>query len=127
MLQVRSVSRSFHGVKALNEVSFDAEAGRITGFVGANGSGKTTTMRIILGVLGADGGTVTWKGEPITQQVRQRFGYMPEERGLYPKMKVAEQVVYLGRLHGLDQATAQRNTTALLERLELTERAADPV
>jgi ABC-2 type transport system ATP-binding protein len=127
MLQVRSVSRSFHGTKVLNEVSFDAEAGRITGFVGANGSGKTTTMRIILGVLAAEGGTVAWKGEPITQQVRQRFGYMPEERGLYPKMKVAEQVVYLGRLHGLDQATAQRNTTALLERLELTERAADPV
>jgi len=127
MLQVRSVSRSFHGTKVLNEVSFDAAAGRITGFVGANGSGKTTTMRIILGVLAADGGTVTWKGGPITQQVHQRFGYMPEERGLYPKMKVAEQVVYLGRLHGLDLATAQRNTAALLERLELTERADDPV
>ena len=59
--------------------------------------------------------------------MRQRFGYMPEERGLYPKMKVAEQIVYLGRLHGLDPATARRNTAALLERLELTERADDPV
>ncbi len=127
MLRIRSISRSFHGTKVLNELSFDAAAGRITGFVGANGSGKTTTMRIILGVLAADGGTVTWKGEPITQQVRQRFGYMPEERGLYPKMKVAEQIVYLGRLHGLDPATAQRNTAALLERLELTERADEPV
>jgi ABC-2 type transport system ATP-binding protein len=127
MLQVRAVSRSFNGTKALNEVSFDAAGGRITGFVGANGSGKTTTMRIILGVLAADSGTVTWQGEPITQQVRQRFGYMPEERGLYPKMKVAEQIVYLGRLHGLEPAAAQRNTAALLERLELTERANDPV
>jgi ABC-2 type transport system ATP-binding protein len=127
MLQVRSISRSFHGNKVLNEVSFGAAPGRITGFVGANGSGKTTTMRIILGVLAADGGTVTWQDGPITQQVRQRFGYMPEERGLYPKMKVAEQIVYLGRLHGLDAATAQRNTAALLERLELTSRADDPV
>ncbi|HEX6685914.1 MAG TPA: ATP-binding cassette domain-containing protein [Candidatus Limnocylindrales bacterium] len=127
MLQVRSISRSFHGNKVLNDLSFEAKAGRITGFVGANGSGKTTTMRIILGVLAANEGTVTWQGGPITQQVRQRFGYMPEERGLYPKMKVAEQIVYLGRLHGLDQATAQRNTTALLDRLELAGRADDPV
>ncbi|WP_117208424.1 ABC transporter ATP-binding protein [Allorhizocola rhizosphaerae] len=127
MLQVRSISRSFQGTKVLDAVSFDAAAGRITGFVGANGSGKTTTMRIILGVLAADEGTVTWQGGPVTQQVRQRFGYMPEERGLYPKMKVAEQVIYLGRLHGLDHATARRNTAALLDRLELTGRADDPV
>lgn len=127
MLQVRSISRSFHGNKVLDDLSFEAAAGRITGFVGANGSGKTTTMRIILGVLAADRGTVTWQGAPITQQVRQRFGYMPEERGLYPKMKVAEQLVYLGRLHGLDLATAKRNAAALLERLDLTARADDPV
>ncbi|HZM84461.1 MAG TPA: ATP-binding cassette domain-containing protein [Candidatus Limnocylindrales bacterium] len=127
MLQVRSISRSFQGNKVLDDLSFHAAPGRITGFVGANGSGKTTTMRIILGVLAADAGTVTWHGVPITQQVRQRFGYMPEERGLYPKMKVAEQIVYLGRLHGLDLATARHNTAALLERLELIDRADDPV
>lgn len=127
MLQVRSISRSFQGKKVLNDLSLDAAPGRITGFVGANGSGKTTTMRIILGVLAADEGTVSWQGGRITQQVRQRFGYMPEERGLYPKMKVGEQIVYLGRLHGLAAATAQRNTAALLERLELTDRANDPV
>jgi ABC-2 type transport system ATP-binding protein len=84
-------------------------------------------MRIILGVLAAHGGTVRWRGGPVTQAVRQRFGYMPEERGLYPKMKVAEQVIYLGRLHGLDRATAAANTAALLERLDLTGRADDPV
>jgi len=121
------VSRSFDATKVLDDVSFDVAPGRITGFVGANGSGKTTTMRIILGVLAAHGGTVRWRDAPVTQPVRQRFGYMPEERGLYPKMKVAEQVTYLGRLHGLDPATAKRNTTALLERLELTARADDPV
>jgi ABC-2 type transport system ATP-binding protein len=127
MLQVRSISRSFDGTKVLDDVSFDVSAGRITGFVGANGSGKSTTMRIILGVLAAHGGSVTWRGGPVTQPVRQRFGYMPEERGLYPKMKVAEQMVYLARLHGVDRATATRNTAALLDRLGLTDRANDPV
>jgi ABC-2 type transport system ATP-binding protein len=127
MLELRSISRSFNGTKVLNDISFDVAPGRITGFVGANGSGKTTTMRIILGVLAAHGGTVRWRGAPITHPVRQRFGYMPEERGLYPKMKVAEQIVYLARLHGLSLADARRNTTALLERLELSARADDPV
>jgi ABC-2 type transport system ATP-binding protein len=127
MLQVRSISRRFDDTLVLDDVSFDVAPGRVTGFVGANGSGKTTTMRIILGVLAAHGGTVTWRGGPVTQPVRQRFGYMPEERGLYPKMPVTEQLVYLGRLHGLDSATAKRNTAALLDRLELTERANDTV
>lgn len=127
MLQVRSVSRSFGEIQALDDVSFDVTPGRMTGFVGANGSGKTTAMRIILGVLAAHGGTVTWRGAPVNQAVRQRFGYMPEERGLYPKMKVFEQIVYLGRLHGLDPATARENTSDLLEKLGLTERADDPV
>ncbi|WP_129665513.1 ABC transporter ATP-binding protein [Phytoactinopolyspora endophytica] len=127
MLQVSSVSRSFGDLRAVDDVSFDVAPGRMTGFVGANGSGKTTTMRIILGVLGADDGAVTWRGDEVTQKVRQRFGYMPEERGLYPKMKVAEQVVYMGRLHGLDRTVAQRNATELLEQLEVVERAEDPV
>src|SRR5690554_5078661 len=126
MLQVKSVSRSFGDHRVLDDVSFDVRPGRMTGFVGANGSGKTTTMRIILGVLAADGGTVTWRDGAVTQTVRQRFGYMPEERGLYPKMKVAEQVVYLGRLHGMSQEAARRNTADLLDQLGLTERADDP-
>jgi ABC-2 type transport system ATP-binding protein len=111
----------------LDDVSFDVAPGRLTGFVGANGAGKTTAMRIILGWLAAHGGTVTWRDTPLTRAVRQRIGYLPEERGLYPKMKVAEQVVYLGRLHGLARATAQRNTARLLDQLGLAERANDPV
>ena len=95
----------------------------MTGFVGANGAGKTTTMRIILGVLSRDAGTVTLDGAPLSAADRRRFGYMPEERGLYPKMKVAEHIVYLARLHGLTPAAAQRNTMALLERLGLADRA----
>jgi ABC-2 type transport system ATP-binding protein len=127
MLQVSSVSRNFGELRALDDVSFDVAPGRMTGFVGANGSGKTTTMRIILGVLAAHGGSVSWCGAPVTQGVRQRFGYMPEERGLYPKMKVAEQITYLGRLHGLAQSAARRNTADLLEQLGLDGRAGDPV
>ncbi|BCJ42415.1 ABC transporter ATP-binding protein [Actinoplanes ianthinogenes] len=127
VLTVDAVNRSFGERQVLKDVSFTVAAGRLTGFVGANGAGKTTTMRIILGVLAADAGTVTWRGEPLTREIRQRFGYMPEERGLYPKMSVLEQIVYLGRLHGLGAAEARRRTMTLLERLELGERANDHV
>ncbi|SDI91161.1 ABC-2 type transport system ATP-binding protein [Lentzea albidocapillata subsp. violacea] len=125
MLTVRGISRSFGDHRVLDEVSFDVRPGRMTGFLGANGSGKTTTMRIVLGVLAAHGGTVSWNGQEVTAQTRPDFGYMPEERGLYPKMKVRDQITWLARLHGVDRETAQRNTDALLEDLELTERAGD--
>ncbi len=127
MLQVENVNRSFGSKRVLRDVSFTVGRGRMTGFVGANGAGKTTTMRIILGVLSADSGTVTLDGTTLGDSDRRRFGYMPEERGLYPKMKVAEQIIYLARLHGLAPAAAQKNTTQLLERLGLEERANTPV
>jgi ABC-2 type transport system ATP-binding protein len=82
-------------------------------------------MRIILGVLSADAGTVTLDGSPLTPGDRARFGYMPEERGLYPKMKVLEQLVYLGRLHGMSTAAAKASASGLVERLGLAERAND--
>ena len=125
MLKVTTVSRSFGDHRVLEGVSFDVRPGRMTGFLGANGSGKTTTMRIILGVLAPHAGTVTWRDAPVTQSVRQRFGYMPEERGLYPKMRVGEQVVWLGQLHGLTAAAAKANTERLLAQLELADRAND--
>jgi len=123
MLTMTSISRSFGDNRVLDEVSFDVRPGRMTGFLGANGSGKTTMMRIILGVLAPHGGTVSWNGSPVSAEQRPMFGYMPEERGLYPKMKVAEQITWLGRLHGLDRVTAKGNTDRLLAELELTERA----
>lgn len=123
MLEITRVNRSFGSNQVLRDVSFTVGRGRMTGFVGANGAGKTTTMRIILGVLSRDSGTVTVDGQPLAAADRRRFGYMPEERGLYPKMKVAEHIVYLARLHGMTPAAAQRNTMALLERLGLAERA----
>ncbi len=125
VLNVDGVSRSFDGRQVLKDVTFSVSGGRLTGFVGANGAGKTTTMRIILGVLAADSGTVTLRGEPLTRALRQRFGYMPEERGLYPKMTVLDQVVYLGQLHGLSRTVAVERTTRLLDRLGLGERTGD--
>ncbi|HET6298086.1 MAG TPA: ATP-binding cassette domain-containing protein [Kribbella sp.] len=125
MLSVAGLTRRFGDHLALDDVSFDVVPGRMTGFVGANGAGKTTTMRIILGVLGATAGEVRWNGSPLTHQVRRDFGYMPEERGLYPKMKIRDQLVFFGRLHGLDPARAGERTDKILGRLGLTERAGD--
>jgi len=125
MLDLRGVRRSFDATPVLHDVSFGVEPGRITGFVGANGAGKTTTMRIIMKILSADAGTVTWNGAPVTDEVRTSFGYMPEERGLYPKMAVRDQVAYFGELHGLRRADALAQTDALLESVGLAQRAKD--
>ena len=127
MLQVDSVTKTYGSRVALSEVSFGVGNGRITGFVGANGAGKTTTMRIILGVLSADSGTVRLGGAALTSDDRRIFGYMPEERGLYPKMKVAEQITYFGRLHGMTVRDAAASTMSLLERLDLAARSNDTV
>src|SRR5690554_7252174 len=127
MLELNSITRSFGERRVLHDVSFSVARGRMTGFVGGNGAGKTTTMRVMMGVLTPDSGTVTLDGQPISKDARTRFGYMPEERGLYPKMKVAEQITYLGRLHGLSTERAKANTDGLLERLGLGERANDAV
>ena len=127
MIDITGVSKSYGTRQVLSDVSFTVADARLTGFVGANGAGKTTTMRIILGVLTPDSGTVLIDGSPVTAGDRRRFGYMPEERGLYPKMKVAEQLIYLARLHGLSPSAAKRNTTDLLDQLALAERANDLV
>ncbi|WP_280679855.1 ATP-binding cassette domain-containing protein [Cryobacterium sp. CG_9.6] len=127
MLDIKGISKRYGSKPVLTDVSFTVGNGRLTGFVGANGAGKTTTMRIILGVLTPDTGTVLIDGVAVTNSDRRRFGYMPEERGLYPKMKVGEQLVYLARLHGLSTASARANTRSLLEQLGLAERAGDLV
>ena len=125
MIQLRGIDRTFGTNQVLTDVSFDIKPGRMTGFVGANGAGKTTTMRIILGVLDPSAGSVQVDGAPITADYRARIGYMPEERGLYPKMALDEQLVYLARLHGLDAKTARRRALDLLDRLGLGERHHD--
>jgi ABC-2 type transport system ATP-binding protein len=127
VLELVDVSRRFRDVVALDGVSFSVPAGRMVGFVGPNGAGKTTAMRIVLGVLEADRGDVRWRGEPVDADARRRFGYMPEERGLYPKMRVLDQLVYLGRLHGLDEREASAAAGRSVEILGVADRARDPV
>ena len=119
MISVRNVHRFFGDKHVLKNVSFDVHSGMMTGFVGGNGAGKTTAMRIILGVLAASSGQVLVDGAPITTDQRAAIGYMPEERGLYPKMRVIDQLVYLARLHGLTAADARSHGLELLERLRL--------
>lgn len=119
MLELIDLSRRFDQVVALDGLSFEVPEGHIVGFVGRNGSGKTTTMRIVLGVLDADAGEVRWRGSPVGRAERRRFGYMPEERGLYPKMRVREQLVYLARLHGVGKEVAARRADELTGALEL--------
>lgn len=125
MLTLRQISKSYGSRAALSNVSFDVARGRLTGFVGGNGAGKTTTMRIILGVLGADAGEVALDGRRVDGDALRSFGYMPEERGLYPKMEIGDQLAYLARLHGIDRGAATKRADALLERLGLGERRKD--
>jgi ABC-2 type transport system ATP-binding protein len=124
-LEFVGLTRTFGDVVALDDVSFEVAEGEMVGFVGPNGAGKTTAMRIAVGVLQQDAGEVRWRGSPVDLQVRRRFGYMPEERGLYPKMRVRDQLVYLARLHGLDlgDARSQAERTAAL--LGVGDRAKD--
>ncbi|MDP9328656.1 MAG: ATP-binding cassette domain-containing protein [Actinomycetota bacterium] len=127
VLELIDLARSFDGTVALDGVSFSAAPGTIVGFVGRNGAGKTTAMRIALGVLEADRGEVRWRGRPVDAAARRRFGYMPEERGLYPKMRVHEQLVYFGRLHGLSKRRAKERARETVEMLGVGDRANDRV
>lgn len=114
-------------VRAVDRVSFTAPSGLLTGFVGGNGAGKTTTMRMVMGVLAITSGEVRFDGRPVTRQDRRRFGYMPEERGLYPKQPVLDQLVYLARLRGISAAAARAGVLDHLARLGLADRAKDHV
>ncbi len=116
-LEIDHLSKRYGSVVALDDMTFDVRAGEVFGFVGSNGAGKTTTMRIILGVLSADAGEVRWAGRRIDLASRRRIGYMPEERGLYPKMKVGEQLIYLARLHGMSAGAARSAAEQWAERL----------
>lgn len=127
MLKISNLSKRFGSVQALDQLSIHLEDGEIVGFVGANGAGKSTTMRITMGVLAPDSGEVSWDGRPLDASVRRRIGYMPEERGLYPKMKVGEQLGYLARLHGLGRSAAKATAQDWMERLEVAARAGDEV
>ncbi len=125
MLELVGTTKRFGTVLALDGCTFTARPGRLTGFVGPNGAGKTTAMRAVFGLVELDSGSVQWRGAPIGPETRRRFGYMPEERGLYPRMRVREQLVYLGRLCGGTTAEVGRSVDGWLERLGLADRARD--
>ncbi len=125
MLEVRNLTRRFGDLTAVDDVSFDVRPGRFTGFVGGNGAGKTTTMRMVMGLLQPNAGEVRWQGQQITTRDRAQFGYMPEERGLYPKQPVRSQLVYLGELHGMSAKQARDASDALMERFGLGDRVKD--
>jgi len=126
-LEVRGLTRRYGDLTALDDLTFEVPSGQVVGFLGPNGAGKTTTMRVIFGLVEADRGEVLWNGAAIGQRERRRFGYMPEERGLYPNMLVREQVEYLGRLHGMDSQAAAAASGRWLERLGIADRATSRV
>ena len=123
MLAVNDIRKRFGEVQALDGCSVSVARGRMLGFLGPNGAGKTTVMRAMFGLVELDSGEVLWDGRPIDVAERMRFGYMPEERGLYPRMRVGEQLEYFGRLHGLGADAARFAASRWLERLGLAERA----
>ncbi len=127
LLELDGLSRRFGTVTALDNLSFSVPSGQVVGFLGPNGAGKTTTMRAIFGLTDLDAGSVRWNGVPVGAIQRRRFGYMPEERGLYPNMLVAEEVEYLGRLHGMDTRSAAAATKQWLERLDVADRSTGKV
>ena len=123
MLEIRNLTKRYGPVTALDNASFDARPGRLVGFLGPNGAGKTTTMRCVFGLAVPDAGETHWDGKVIDPQARLAFGYMPEQRGLYPRMRVAEQLSYFAQHHGLSAKDARTRTGAWLERFGLADRA----
>lgn len=123
MLEFDGAVKHFDALTALDGCTFEARPGRLTGFLGPNGAGKTTAMRAVFGLLRLDSGVVKWRGKTIAEADLARFGYMPEERGLYPRMRVREQLLYLGQLCGRTSLEAGRVTDKWLDRLGLVDRA----
>lgn len=127
MLALIDLHKRYGNVAALDGCTFQVDKGRMLGFLGPNGAGKTTAMRTVFGLVTPDSGQVTWDGKPIDNRQMRRFGYMPEQRGLYPKMRAHDQLVYFARLRGMDAAEAARSADQWLERFGLAERRADRV
>ena len=124
MLEIQDLAKRYGHVVALDGATFTARPGRLVGFLGPNGAGKTTTMRCIFGLARPDRGSTTWNGAAIERATRLRFGYMPEQRGLYPRMRVADQLSYFAQHHGLSRRDADAATRRWLDRLGLADRAA---
>jgi ABC-2 type transport system ATP-binding protein len=127
MLRCENLTKRFGDRVVLNDVTIEIDSDEIVGFVGRNGAGKTTTMRVMMGLLDPDAGRVLWNGSPISSAQRSRIGYMPEERGLYPKMRCIDQLAYFAQLAGVAKRNSKAHAAELLESLGLAERGADNV
>ncbi len=119
-LTVEHINKTFGSFPAITDLSMEVQEGALFGFLGANGAGKTTTMRMILDLLRPDSGQITWQGTQVQAVARQSFGYLPEDRGLYPRMEVAAQLIFLARLAGLSQHAAKQALDEWLERFQIT-------
>lgn len=120
-LQVAKVTKQYGDKTAVNAIDFQVAQGEIFGLLGANGAGKTTTMRMVLGLIYPDAGQILWKGQGYRDELRRIMGYLPEERGLYPKVKVSDQIVYLAELRGMNRREADRNLKEWLEKFNVSE------
>jgi ABC-2 type transport system ATP-binding protein len=118
-LIVEHISKSFGNFQAIKDLSMEVREGAMFGFLGANGAGKTTTMRMILDIIRPDSGQITWDGKDVREVPRQSWGYLPEERGLYPKMVVEDQLLFLGRLNGLSKQDAKKELDEWFERFQI--------
>ncbi|RJX38616.1 ATP-binding cassette domain-containing protein [Paenibacillus pinisoli] len=120
-LVVEQVMKQYGEKTAVNNISFEVSEGEIYGLLGANGAGKTTTMRMVLGLIYPDGGSIKYNGKPYSNEQLSRLGYLPEERGLYPKIRVSDQIIYLSQLRGMSRKDADTNLKYWLERFEVPE------
>lgn len=127
MLRIEGLTKRYGQLLAVDDVALAVPPGRLVGFVGPNGAGKSTTMRSIFGLVAPDAGTITWDGTVVGRDHLRRFGYMPEQRGLYPKMGVGEQVAYFAQLKGIGRRQARKRADELLGSLGLSDRAGDPL
>ena len=121
MLQINDITKTYGTFRALDGVSLHVRRGTVFGLLGPNGAGKTTLIRIINHIIAPDSGTLLFDGHTMTDNDVMQIGYLPEERGLYKKMRVGEQAIYLARLKGLDKQTAQQRLRQWFERLDITD------
>lgn len=127
MIQLTHLSKRFGDKIAVNDLNMILEPGKVMGLIGQNGAGKTTTFRMILNFIVPTSGTITWDNRPITQKDKQKIGFLPEERGLYQKLTIEEQILYFAELHGMSRADAKSELTHWLKRLDVVGKASDKV
>ncbi|MDR2977414.1 MAG: ABC transporter ATP-binding protein [Streptococcaceae bacterium] len=126
-LEIQNVTKKFGEKYAVDNLSMRVEPGQVMGLIGQNGAGKTTTFRMILKFINSDSGSISWNGQPITQAIKKRIGFLPEERGLYQKMTVEDQIMYFAELHGMKRSDARVKLKDWFQRLEVVGKVTDKV